>query len=251
VHAIGSGGRIVALEGISGVGKSRLAGRLADALPGSVLVREAYDRIWPHPSLAVPDAPELLRIERTLLREEMRRYRESLRARRDHRWVFADTGFLGPLTYSMGLGELDRGGAVARSIRRAMVRAAEHGTLGAPDLTFRLEAPLSTLRRRATADPTHHPEIWRERHLLVGEREQRLWSGPIGSVFGPRCVPLRAGGEGELVVGRIVRILARPDLPGPLSRREGGRLLAAALRALGPRSATVKKGGRRPPNPST
>src|SRR5579863_7292459 len=95
--------RIVALEGTSGVGKSRVARALALPGSGTVLLPEAYDRLDPAPSLAVPDRRALWGVEARLLRAEVGRYREALRWRGQGRVVIADTGFLGPLTYSVGM----------------------------------------------------------------------------------------------------------------------------------------------------
>jgi|HubBroStandDraft_3_1064219.scaffolds.fasta_scaffold76420_4 thymidylate kinase len=222
--------RIVALEGTSGVGKSRIARALTSGSPGMVLLKEAYERIRPTPSLAVPDAPSLLRVEQRLVREEQRRFREAVEARRRGSTVVADTGFLGPLTYSVGLAAIDPGRDVVAPIRTLYLDAAAGRRIGLPDLTLLLDASASTVRRRLAGDATRHPVAWRARHAAVGRIEARLWTGPLARRLGPRFQRISAAGTPERVAARIRRILM--ELPGPpaLSEQDAARRLHGTVR---------------------
>ena len=102
-----SRGRLVALEGGSASGKSTLVTAAARTFGWRPLA-EAFDRLDPAPSLDFDSPRELLRLEATLLAEEVRRYHEARRLTERGATVLADTGFLGPLTYTLGLVERGR-----------------------------------------------------------------------------------------------------------------------------------------------
>ncbi|MFY9717656.1 MAG: hypothetical protein WAK40_06970, partial [Thermoplasmata archaeon] len=108
---------VVAVEGISGSGKSTLVARAADEF-GWVPLAEAYDRLEPRPALGVRSAPALERVERQLFEEDGRRFEAAQALVRRGATVLADTGFLGPLTYTAGLVAL---GAVPPRIQRHLL----------------------------------------------------------------------------------------------------------------------------------
>jgi hypothetical protein len=223
---------LIALEGASGIGKSRVARLLTAPGSGWAFLPEAYDRLRPPPALAVPTAEALLRVERRLFQEELTRYRHAGVLRRRGWTVVADTGFLGPLTYSLGLGELDPERDVVGPVRRWYESAARAGRVGFPDLTIRLTASGSTIRRRLAGDPTHHPPEWQRRHARVGDLERTLWEGPLRGRLGARLLEISGAGPPEAVAARIHRHLRRGTAPPPWSSREAARQLRAALPSL-------------------
>lgn len=234
-------GRIVAVEGPPGIGKSRLVRFLAEETRGTLRIEEAFDRLDRRVSLAVPDRSELARVERRLLREERRRFREAMRTRATGRTVLVDTGFLGPLTYSLALARLDPPRDVVALLLRQYERAARLGTLGMPDLTLRLRAPPGLIARRVAADPVRTGDRWAARHARVSRTEETLWRGPIAGVLGPRLVWLDARGSVDRVAALARRALAARGSPGPWVGDGPAGSLRAVLAALGRRAATLKK----------
>jgi len=186
-------GRIVALEGRSGVGKSRLLRFLLDRHPEWVGIPEAYERLRPRPSLDVPDRVELGTVERRLLREERRRYREAIRRRAEGRTVILDTGPFGPLTYAVGLARLDPARDVVGALEGAYRRAARDRTLGVADLTLRLSAPDRTVRARVRRDRARCPARGggRRAHRRLGEVDPRVLRGERGRRALEHRVPRR------------------------------------------------------------
>jgi predicted kinase len=241
--------RIIALEGASGTGKSRAARELADQLPNALLLAEAYERLRPTPKLDAPTRPELLALERRLLREELHRWREAVEARDAGRSVVADTGFLGPVSYAWGLAQLDPSRNVAPRLRTAALRAVRNRALGMPDLTVWLGSSATTRARRTARDPSGHPASWRARHEAVGQREMWLWRERWAPLLGRRFRVLPSGGPSGLLVGRLTRWMANEGTPGPLSHAAAGALLRQALGAVPGPKARVKNGARRGPNP--
>jgi hypothetical protein len=224
--------RVIALEGPSGIGKTLIAARLAADLPGIVRLPEAYERLRNPPSLAVPDRARLWRVEHRLLREEQRRYREAVQRRSAGVVVLADTGFLGPLTYCIGLARLDPGRNVVAPLWTEYEHAVAAGRLGMPDLTILLEAPGPTVRDRAAADPTHHPPAWADRHARIGRFERALWTGPIGQRLGGRLRRISATGPPDRVALRLQHLLGDGRLPPALPPEAAVRRLGAVLRGI-------------------
>ena len=200
---------MLAIDGPSGAGKTTAAAAVAEALSGELLP-EAYHRLVPRPSLRFRSDSALLRLERRLLEAEARRY---LRA---GSWggpgpVVADTGFLGPLTYTWALG---RSGTANSSVlppllqkARAMART---GRWGLPDLTIYLTTSTRERRRRVAADPAGHPPDLAGRHEAVGQQERGLYRERIGPLLGRRFRIVDGDGTPKAVVRRILRALRNP-----------------------------------------
>jgi AAA domain len=251
-------GFVVALEGASGVGKSTLARRLARAR-GWEFLPEAFARLTPPPSLRYRSLSELLAIEERLLREERRRYRVARTSARRGWVVIADTGFLGPLTYTAGLVARGFVGAGAwPRVRRLAERIGAEGQLGLPDAVVYLRAPSRVRRGRAARDPRAHPPGLDRRHEAVAEFERafyRRYYRPLAP----------QGFRYASAVGRVDRVVARLDaLARELRRRAPARrpglndfvealdrALAAGRRARSRApAATVKKTARSGRDPS-
>jgi hypothetical protein len=210
-------GLVVALEGPSGAGKSTVS-RLLSRRPGWVLLAEAYDRLSPRPPLDYGSPRELEAIERALLAEEFRRYREArAQAAAGHR-VVADTGFAGPLTYTWALA---RQGVAPRPLLRQLVdgvrpQAAE-GSWGVPDLAVWLRTTEPTRVARAKIDPIRHPPRLDARHAAVAREEFSFYRGPLARIYPGLVRTVSGAGTPEAVVARILREVerARPPPPGP------------------------------------
>ncbi len=226
-------GAVVAVEGPSGAGKSRAVAGAARRLDAVVLA-EAYDRLRPPPPLVWRGPAELLRLERRLLREEARRYREARALAAGGRLVLADTGFLGPLTYVLGLATLRRAPpAVLDALRRDAAALAADGRWGTPDAVVYLQTPERERTRRAAGDPRGHPAALRARHRAVGRVERRFYRTRLAPRYGRRWRVVSGRGPPAAVATRVARAARRvaaaaarrrPPAPGPL------------LRALGPRA---------------
>lgn len=241
-------GRIIALEGPSGSGKSTLAARLASDR-GWALLAEAVDRIYPPVSLRFSSPTELLRLERRLLEEEARRFTTARELSAQGETVLADTGFVGPVSYTAGLLAMGRcPSATYLAIVRAASALASGSSLGLPDLSVYLEVPARERARRAAADPDRHPKEFRQRHEDVGLFEQTVFRPWLAVRLPGRVRRLRAIHAPEELAGRIVR-LGRDTRP---LRDPAGRLHGLLLRwgelpfegrfAQLAAAATVKKG---------
>ncbi|MCI4335828.1 MAG: AAA family ATPase [Thermoplasmata archaeon] len=167
-------GRIISLEGPSGVGKTSVGRELAARLDAAFLP-EAVDAMAPTLSLDFRTLPQLRRLERALIDEEARRYRVARRTIARGRDVVADTGFFGPLTYSVALAQWDRRWDVVRSVLLRTVGHISTGSLGLPQLCLYLDADGRTLQRRTAADPIGHPAALTLRHQILAPLERRYW----------------------------------------------------------------------------
>jgi len=218
-------GRLVAVEGGSASGKTTLVAQAARTHDWRALP-EAFDRLDPAPSLEFASAHELARLEATLLAEEARRYREARRLCASGVTVLADTGFLGPLTYTFGLVKLGLAPvSVATSLTtraRSMVRA---GRLGIPDLTVYLRTTSRERVDRARASTSRHPPGLFARHEAVGRFERRLFEREFSAVRPTGVRVLRADRPTAVLAHRLGAII-RSDPMHPASRGEALALLA-------------------------
>jgi len=240
--------RLVAVDGPSASGKSTVVARLArtqDWVP----LAEAYDRTTPPIDLHFSSLPELARIERTLLEEEANRWTVA-RALLHRGWsVIADTGFLGPLTYTRGLvGEgLASPGLLSELAERAQ-RLALRRRWGLPDLTVYLQVPERLRRERARLDRAHHPPDLYARHEAVARREAFFYETEWPSIDRSAVYVVPAAGPTDRIAARVAERVRR-SLPRGTAARHLPRLLAtlsvppgALLRGTATRSsATVKK----------
>lgn len=247
---------VLAVDGPSGSGKSTVTARAA-ARFGWAPLAEAYDRLDPRPDLRVPTARALARVERALLVEEGRRW-ETARALRDRGvTVIADTGFLGPLTYTQGLVSLGHAspGLLTELVGRARAMAAR-GAWGLPDMIVYLSCRSATRRLRAAADPARHPELLRKRHEAVGDVERRFYRA-LPRWYPGRVRFLDADGPVDSPVEGLLR-LGQGIPPAPVGSAAALRVLAALEPATGRRGVpavrrrpvTVKKSALPPRAPS-
>lgn len=225
---IGSGrsgrGPIVAIEGPSAAGKSEAARRVA-LRSGAHRLDEAVERIRPVPSLRFASPGELLTLERILLAEESRRYRSALRTALAGGTVIADTGFLGPLTYTLGLVVL---GLAPKSVLDQLLRDAaslgRRGGWGLPDAIVYLDTPAAERLRRAARDPRGHPRSLRARHEAVGRVERTLYRTVLAPELGLRFHLVAGRGEPDAVANRLAAIAAQCR-PRASSDRDASRVL--------------------------
>jgi len=222
-------GSLIAIEGRSAAGKTTLV-RLAARTLGWIPIEEAYDRLDPPPPLDVGSPRELLRLEETLLAEEGRRYAEARRACARGRTVLADTGFLGPVTYTRGLATLARAPAsVVRSVERRAGALVRDGVLGIPDLSVYLETTVRERARRARGDRPHRPAGLVARHEAVGAIERRYFARAFPAALPDRFRTLRGRSDPASLVVSLRALVAKAH-PAPATPAEGLRLLAV----LGP-----------------
>ena len=220
---------VVAVEGLSGAGKSRLLQELHEHTGWPVL-EEAWRRLRPRPSLDVLGEDALLALERRLLRGEVRRYRLAMEYARRGAPVLCDTGFLGPVTYSAGLARIGLAPLrVARVLAGEASYLAHRGRWGLADLHLYLDTPTALARRRATRAASTHPAPWRERHLAVGRWERSLWLAVLPSRLGGGVTVLDGRRPTRRLVGEVfASINDPPPAVGPASAE---RALRAVLRA--------------------
>ena len=218
-------GRLIALEGRSAAGKTTLV-RAAVKKFGWTPIGEAFDRLEPAPSLDFDSSRELLRLERTLLAEEVRRYREAQEVCARGRTVLADTWFLGPVTYTHGLVSLGRAPAsVWRNVERSARALLRRGALGIPDLTVYLD---TTRRERALhvrEDPERHPATLVSRHEAVGELERPLFEEVFPSALPDRFRTLRGRASPSARATSLRALVTEAD-PAPVSAADGLALLS-------------------------
>ena len=197
---------VVSVDGPSAAGKSTVVARAA-ALFGWVPLAEAFDRIDPAPDLRFSSDRELEELERTLLEEDARRYRNALSLRATGLTVVTDTGFLGPLTYTAGLVALGRasptGAAADRRAGAGAGTTSERG--GVPDVVVTWPHPLRSVGRgpAATGQGTRRTSSAATRRSAVGRNDSSA----------PRCRP-RSREEWSLSVpGRGATL--SPEASGP------------------------------------
>jgi thymidylate kinase len=201
-------GQVLALEGISGSGKSTVAPRLARALDAEFLP-EAYDRLRPRPSLAFRTERGLLRLEQRLLEEDAARYREADQVAGGGGSVVVDTGFFGPLTYARALAHLGlASGDTAGTLLRSARSLSEQYRWGAPDRILWLDTTPSTRRAHVRSDPAGHPADLTERHERVGQEERRIYLEVLRATLGARLTVLDANGPVDRVVRRAEAAVA-------------------------------------------
>jgi len=225
----GSGGPsplVLAVEGVSGAGKSTVAAALAKRLGGHV-VTEAYDRLDRGLSLDY-DSPEALRrLELALLEEESARFAEAERRRAERTPVVLDTGYLGPLTYSWGLREID--GASPELVAELVAKARDlldHSALGLPDLTLYLDVPEALAAVRENQDPKGHPAELRERHRKVGRYERILYEREFPRTLPGRFAIIAGDGTPVSIAAAVADRLEQFGAIPAAWRGEAERLLA-------------------------
>ncbi len=249
---------LIAIEGPSGAGKTTLARRTAERF-GWRLLPEAYDRLSPRPSLRFAGPAGLLALERRLLAEERRRYAEALRSTAAGTTVLADTGFLGPLTYTAGL--VARGAAPGRLLTDLLEeeqRARSPRAAGLPDVVVYLDVPSRLARRRGASDPAGHPADLAGRHAAIGAWERRFYRRVLGPAFPSVVRTVPASGAPRSIARRLeAAVRSSVPLAHPRDAARVARTLLGGLVADGrpPRdrarsAATVKKPARSRPGPS-
>jgi len=246
-------GRLIAIEGASGSGKTTLVQAAARSLGWRPLA-EAFDRLDPAPSLEFGSPRELLWLEAVLLVEEVRRYEEARRATARGETVVADTGFLGPLTYTRGLVDLGRvPPSTSRAVERTVRSLLRNGALGIPDLTVYLTTTVAERRRRARTRGRRHPASLQARHEAVGVIERRFFEEVVATALPDRFRTLRADIRPTELALRLER-LVKEARPTPVSRAEALALLVrgrppAGKRGVRTSAPTVKKPTRPAPHP--
>jgi len=221
-------GRLVAVEGGSASGKTTLVRVTARRLGWRPLA-EAVDRLDPSPSIEFASPRELLQLEETLLAEEVRRYREARAWCHGGFTVIADTGFLGPLTYTRGLVDLHRApGSVMRTLERSARALVAKGALGIPDLTVYLRTTPRERAFRARSSAPAHPSGLRARHEAVGRVESRLYREVFPRLLPDRFRTLRAKAGPIPLSARLSAIASAGD-GGPPSNRSEARWVVAAV----------------------
>ena len=236
-------GRVIALEGGSASGKTSLV-RVASRALGWTPLWEAFDRLDPAPSLEFASPSELLRIEGSLLAEETRRFREAMKAVRAGTTVLADTGFLGPVTYTWGLAQLGRvprtaWSAVERSARSLLRR----GALGLPELTVYLDTTARERTERAAADRGKHPAVLAPRHERVGAVERPLFRRWFPEQLPTRFAAIPGHATPQELVEPLRAIVARIR-PRPATPADALSVLAVLDRVAVPAGRTPARPNR-------
>jgi hypothetical protein len=202
-----SSGRVVAVEGASAAGKTT-AIETATREAGWAVVAEAYRRLDPPPSLEFDTVEQLVELECALLEEEARRYSEARDRAGGGATVVADTGFLGPLSYTWGLIEI---GAAPRSALSPVMDVARslhaRSLWGIADAVVYLDTPPTVRSARARSDPTGHPPNLASRHARVGEVERRFYGERFAPLLGSRFRTVSGVGPAPLVARRLTKAI--------------------------------------------
>jgi hypothetical protein len=231
---------IVAIEGVSGSGKSTVSTAVARDL-GFRRIPEAFERIRPEPSLRFSTTEGLRRIERRLVEEETHRFALARGIRSSGSSVVLDTGFVGPLTYVWGLRSLSGYPDVVAPVRRELEEAARAGRWGLPDVSVFLDVPVAERRRRIARARSTHPADLEERHRAVGAFERTLWTRRFPHLLPGWILRVDARPPVKEVVERIgyeLRRLPARVPPGP----DDARRLLGSFRAAPRRPARRRSG---------
>jgi hypothetical protein len=200
-------GFLLALEGASAAGKTTVASAVARTT-GATVLPEAYRRLVPAPSLEFRSSEELLGLERTLLAEEVLRYAEASDRIHAGESVIADTGFLGPLTYTFAL---VRDGRIPSSVLATLVAESRslgaRGELGFADAYVYLDASPGVRAERARSDPAGAPPQVAARHRELGTLERAFYFSHFAPLWGGRFRVVGADGTAPEVAAEIVRAL--------------------------------------------
>jgi hypothetical protein len=209
-------GSVVAVEGASGAGKTTVTEAIAE-LTGWTPLPEAYRRLSPAPRLDFSSPAELSALEERLLREDARRYSEARARARAGETVIADTGFLGPLTYTWALVAL---GLTATSTIPPLLELARamgaRGEWGLADAYVYLDTGFAVRGPRALADPVGHPPDLVSRHQDVGELELGFYRDRFAPLLGDQFVRVSGDGPGRAVARQVVKsVRERPTRTAP------------------------------------
>lgn len=197
-------GRVVAVEGASASGKTTAVGTAARR-SGWTVVTEAYHRIDPRPSLEFRSSDELVDLERRLLEEDARRYSEARGLADGGATVLADTGFLGPLTYTSALVATGAAPPAALASVVGLARMLQaRGAWDLADVYLYLDTPSSIRSARARADPSGHPADLTARHARIGDVEHRFYAEEFAPLLGDRFRWVSGAGPASVVAGRVV-----------------------------------------------
>ncbi len=207
-------GLVVAVEGASAAGKTSAIGRAA-ASTGWTVVAEAYRRLRPPPSLEFDSPTELAELERVLLEEEARRFTEARSRSQAGEVVLADTGFLGPLTYTWALAA---DGDVPATVLLPLIALARTlgGRWGLADAYVFVDTPAPIRSNRARADPAGPRAELAVRHARVGDIEREFYRERFAPLLGSRFRWIDGDGPPRLVAERLVAAV-RADMETPLS----------------------------------
>jgi thymidylate kinase len=225
------GPEVVAVEGLSGAGKTTVV-RALSKVPGIHVVAEAYDRFPRRPSLEFAHRDELLALESRLLAEDARRYVESRRPRRSPSTVVTDTDFLGTLTYGYGLAtEIDARWDVLAPLVQTARSELEKGRWGLADRYIYLDVPPHQALARAARTPRTHPEEFRDRHDQVGRAEREFYLRRLPLLLKHRVEVVRGVGPVVEIADEIRERLHRPAAPA--TSEEAEKVLAWFERSSG------------------
>jgi hypothetical protein len=233
----------IALEGPSGVGKTTLLrGLVRESGRGGLA--EAYDSVGHPPSLEYRSPEELRGIELELVRLDLARFAEATRLRRSGELLYLDTGFLGPLTYSLGIAKtMGIRWDVSSDVIGIVSERLSRGAWGIPDLTLYLDADPVVVASRASGSPETHPPRLAARHAVVGAWERRCWKETISAAAPDRVAVVPADGSIPAVVRRILETVRRSPATGNARRREASEVVRA-LAAVRTGSRPARLGNR-------